>query len=69
MAPPNVEFFDIMAVAIGSKLDLGPILEDITGIDNAVLRKTRPLWKCAVAERMAWAANCKSTRPEDIVTA
>lgn len=66
IAPRNVEFYDSAGKSFGSKLWMRQVLQTITGIDENVLKKTRPLEKCLVAEKMSWASARVSTRPEDI---
>ncbi|KAM5531623.1 hypothetical protein V8D89_014709 [Ganoderma adspersum] len=50
---------------MGSKVDLAPLLEEITLIPQTILRFDRAPLSCSVAERMAWASNRETTRPED----
>ncbi|KAI0330922.1 HET-domain-containing protein [Cubamyces sp. BRFM 1775] len=50
---------------IGTKVALANVIETITGIDSAVLLRTRPLHAVSVARRMSWAVHRYTTRIED----
>lgn len=65
IAPRDVYFFDMEWNYIGSKRDLTPSLESITGINQNILLHEQPLKSVVVAERMSWAAHRKTTRVED----
>ncbi|KAK4114354.1 HET-domain-containing protein [Canariomyces notabilis] len=67
IAPRNVVFFDKDWNRIGTKDDMVEYISIITGISSAILNhKPFPSLKdLAVAERMSWAANHTTTRPED----
>ncbi|OBZ69923.1 hypothetical protein A0H81_10584 [Grifola frondosa] len=63
LAPRNVAFFAQDWVCIGTKHILVEVIEEITGIDRAVLAGL-PAQVC-VAQRMSWAAHRETTREED----
>ena len=65
IAPPFVILLSMTWKPLGSKMDLAPLLEEITRIPQTILRFDRAPLSCSVAERMAWASNRKTTRPED----
>ena len=65
LAPADVHFFDAGWHPIGSKIaNLGAI-EKITGIGRRFLRDAGELRYASVAQRMAWAADRRTTRSED----
>ncbi len=66
IAPREVEFFASRWEKLGSKMRLASALEDITGIDRAVLTGTTPLSSVCVGTRMRWAAFRQTTREEDM---
>jgi hypothetical protein len=65
VAPSKVVFYDEAWNPIGTKVDLGRAISTITGIDLDLLEGARLLEHFSVAERMSWAANRQTTRPED----
>ena len=65
IAPRAVIFLSSQWEEIGDKVVLAGILERITGIDDAVLRHSRPLTSISVARRLSWASKRVTTRPED----
>lgn len=66
LAPAKLEFYDQDWVQRGAKEDLTAILSTITGISAPVLCGDRAVQEVGVATRMSWAANRKTTRPEDM---
>ena len=70
VAPRTVEFYSTDWVRIGSKWEYAATIEKITGIHRTVLKEpyfsglTQRHW--SVAQRMSWAANRRTTRPEDL---
>ncbi|KAI0820338.1 hypothetical protein BC628DRAFT_1397784 [Trametes gibbosa] len=50
---------------IGTKASLADLVEEITGIDSAVLTHEKPLDAVSVARRMSWASKRQTTRIED----
>jgi hypothetical protein len=65
IAPQEVTFVSRDWLPIGTKADLAAIIEEITGIDAAVLTGQRGLSDVSIARRMSWAARRKTTRRED----
>lgn len=66
LAPRRVIFFSRDWVKIGEKSDICGVLSRITRIDKKFLMHTTPLESASVAKRMSWAADRRTTRPEDI---
>ncbi|KAJ5836566.1 HET-domain-containing protein [Penicillium robsamsonii] len=66
IAPGNVVFFSRNWVRLGSKMDLCDAISDITGIGVEYLCQYRELECASIAQRMSWAANRQTSRPEDI---
>ncbi|KAH7015748.1 hypothetical protein EDB80DRAFT_748581 [Ilyonectria destructans] len=65
LAPQEVNFFDRNWSCLGSKNDLAPRLSKRTGIDDRVLFNEE-LSSASVVQKMSWAAERQTTRPEDI---
>ncbi|KAI0631653.1 heterokaryon incompatibility protein-domain-containing protein [Trametes polyzona] len=65
IAPHDVIFLSKNWQPLASKLDIAWLLEDITGIEAAVLEGERSLGQVDFARRMSWAANRETTRIED----
>ncbi|KAI1795432.1 hypothetical protein LXA43DRAFT_1058566 [Ganoderma leucocontextum] len=63
LAPEFVAFYSRDWQPLGSKTDLAPLLEHITGIPRSVLTLQTHL--ADISQRMGWAAKRKTTRPED----
>jgi hypothetical protein len=66
LAPSNVEFYDSGWKSVGTKRELAPVIEDITGIPRAVLVGIHEPTQASIAQRMSWAANRVTTRKEDL---
>jgi len=66
LAPELMYFYDTDWALIGEKAKLHTTLSKTTGIDAAVLRGTKKLSECSIAERMSWASNRETKRIEDI---
>ncbi|RYP19389.1 hypothetical protein DL765_003362 [Monosporascus sp. GIB2] len=69
IAPRLVEFYSSNWVRIGSKWEYAATIERITGIHQGVLKDPyfsglASPW--SVSQRMSWAANRRTTRPEDL---
>lgn len=64
LAPSTVVFYNIDWALLGSKTGLCNKIADATGIGSDFLRG-RPLEEASVAQRMSWAANRQTLRPED----
>ncbi|TFK89155.1 HET-domain-containing protein [Polyporus arcularius HHB13444] len=65
IAPAVIVFVSQTWRLIGTKADLGDLVEEITGVDRAILTHARPLDSVSVARRMSWAAKRNTTREED----
>ncbi|KAI0631658.1 HET-domain-containing protein [Trametes polyzona] len=65
IAPKVVIFLSQDWIPIASKHSISDVLEEITGIDAAVLLGTKPLHEVSVARRMSWASKRETTRVED----
>ncbi|KAJ4129145.1 hypothetical protein NW768_007679 [Fusarium equiseti] len=66
IGPEQLNFYDSAWDCRGTKLALGSLISEITGIDHEVLQNTASLEGIPIARRMSWAANRKTTRVEDI---
>ncbi|OJT03271.1 Vegetative incompatibility protein HET-E-1 [Trametes pubescens] len=65
IAPRIVIFISAEWDMLGSKDGLSAVVEEVTGIDQAVLVHLLPLHSVSVARRMSWAAKRFTTRKED----
>ena len=65
LAPRLVIFLSREWKVLGTKAELAGVLERITGIPKGVLWLEEELADISLARRMSWAANRKTTRPED----
>ena len=65
LAPNLVVFLSQGWNVIGSKAELASLLEECTGIPQAVLRLEQQLTDISIARRMSWAATRQTTRLED----
>lgn len=65
LAPKQLIFYSTDQISLGNKRSLAEPLSGITGIDAAILRGERRLETASVAKRMSWAAQRKTSRPED----
>ena len=65
IAPKEIKFYDKDWVLQGSKADLLPELQNITGIDAGVLQGGN-LRLIQAAKKLSWAARRQTTRSEDI---
>ncbi|KAI1189011.1 HET-domain-containing protein [Nemania serpens] len=66
IAPDHVLFFSHDWVALGTKKALSSSISQATGIDHLCLSKEKRLRDYSIAQRMAWAAERRTTREEDI---
>lgn len=64
IAPQTVEFLASDWSHLGTKIGLGQLISDITGIRLEILRGAS-LRRCCAAEKMSWASTRQTTRPED----
>ncbi|EJF61857.1 HET-domain-containing protein, partial [Dichomitus squalens LYAD-421 SS1] len=65
IAPSEVVFLSQEWEPLGTKHDLAEAVEEITGIDQDVLKHELPLDCVSVAKRMSWASGRETTRVED----
>lgn len=65
IAPKVVEFYSSDGLFLGEKLSLATAICRITKIPEAVLKGTRLLYTCTVAERMEWAQHRQTKKEED----
>ena len=65
LAPKFLTFLSRDWVPLGSKADLAPLIEEITGIPHAVLIFEQLAEHVSVARRISWAAERETTRSED----
>ncbi|OJT03422.1 Vegetative incompatibility protein HET-E-1 [Trametes pubescens] len=65
IAPRRVLFLTQTWRFLGTKMGLASTLEDMTGIDFAILTGTAELTSVSVARRMSWAAKRQTKRIED----
>jgi hypothetical protein len=65
IAPAQVEFYDSKWRCFGTKRDLAKVISKITGVSKALLQGKRTLKSFSCAQKMSWAANRRTTRPED----
>ncbi|KAI0369036.1 HET-domain-containing protein [Pilatotrama ljubarskyi] len=65
LAPALVLFMSSEWKLLGTKMELAPLLQEITGVHTVVLRLVRPIEEVGVAQRMSWAAHRRTTRLED----
>jgi hypothetical protein len=66
LAPLNLRFYNADWACIGSKGDLGDLVETVTGIPTSFLLGITELQHASVAQRMSWAANRVTKRREDL---
>ncbi|EIW53255.1 HET-domain-containing protein, partial [Trametes versicolor FP-101664 SS1] len=65
IAPMYVVFLACDWSLFGTKGTLARVLEEVAGVDHAVLTHERPLYAVSVARRMWWASRRQTTRVED----
>lgn len=65
IAPQDVLFLSMNWHMLGTKEDLADAIEEITGVDRAVLLFEKTLDSVSVARRMSWASKRITTRVED----
>jgi hypothetical protein len=64
LAPRTVEFFSQQGKRLGDKEILGRQIQEVTGIPISALEGA-PLSQFSIEERLSWAENRQTTRPED----
>ncbi|KAI0645394.1 HET-domain-containing protein [Trametes meyenii] len=65
IAPRELVFISKQWRPFGTKTSLADVIEEITGVERAILELRRPLNSVSVARRMSWASKRKTTRVED----
>ncbi|KAI1157011.1 HET-domain-containing protein [Nemania diffusa] len=65
IAPSKVVFLDYEWKEFGTKSSLQQSISHITGIPVRILSEDDDLETASIAQRMSWAANRKTSRPED----
>lgn len=66
LAPANMHFYDMNWEFIGTKKDLAPALEEITGISAKYLTGEEDFRSACIAAKMSWMAGRETARVEDI---
>jgi hypothetical protein len=66
IAPLETVFFSREWTRLGTKSTLVQVISEITGVDEKYLLKMEGIHGASIAQRMSWAANRITTRPEDI---
>ena len=66
IAPPFLVFLSKDWTALGTKMDLAELLEEITRVPVAVLQMTQAVSEVSIARRMSWACDRETTRVEDM---
>ncbi|KAJ8488560.1 hypothetical protein ONZ51_g3494 [Trametes cubensis] len=67
IASRNVVFLARDWSVLGSKSTLARVLEEVTGVDQAVLKGEQSVHDVSVARRMWWASKRRAARSEDLV--
>ncbi|KAH9852053.1 heterokaryon incompatibility protein-domain-containing protein [Lenzites betulinus] len=65
IAPKSLEFISKEWRFIGTKFTLAEVVEQVTGIQRAILTHEQSLDTVSVARRMSWASTRETKRPED----
>ncbi|KAI0666864.1 heterokaryon incompatibility protein-domain-containing protein [Trametes maxima] len=65
IAPRDVLFLCKDWHMLGTKEDLADVVEDVTGVDRAILLQEKKPHEVSVARRMSWASRRETTRVED----
>lgn len=66
IAPEYLEFYDENWKILGTKQSLRRGISEITGIPPEILAGLQSPDSCTVAQKMSWAAQRKTSKPEDI---
>ncbi|KUI53729.1 Vegetative incompatibility protein HET-E-1 [Cytospora mali] len=66
IAPKHVLFYSQSWAKLGTKREFAAFISDVTGISQLCIRKESLLSQYSIAQRMSWAANRYTTRPEDM---
>ncbi|KAI0415062.1 HET-domain-containing protein [Xylaria grammica] len=66
LAPEKVVFFDEHWNILGNRAKLAQAISEVTRIHIGVLHNRNTVLEYSIAQRMSWAAERQTTRPEDI---
>jgi hypothetical protein len=66
IAPENVVFYTKEWKKLGTKSELSVTISAVTGVQNEILLGNKSLMRVSIADRMSWASQRVTTRPEDI---
>ncbi|KAK2614193.1 hypothetical protein N8I77_001042 [Diaporthe amygdali] len=66
IAPDHVVFYSKSWTHLGTKKAFSSFLSKVSGIDQLCIQKEKALREYSIAQRMSWAADRVTTRPEDI---
>lgn len=66
LAPENMQFYDMNWEFLGTKQNLAPALEEITGINTKYLTGEADFRQASIAAKMSWMAGRETARVEDI---
>jgi hypothetical protein len=66
LAPSSVIFYDSTWTELGDKYGLCDIISEVTHIGRGYLQGSVPVFSASIAQRLSWAADRITTRPEDI---
>jgi hypothetical protein len=66
VAPRKIIFYSAAWEVLGTKNTLGPMLAEITRVNERVLRNSAMVATMSIAQIMSWAAHRQTTRVEDI---
>ena len=65
IAPRYLVFFSRDWRPLGTKSTLSGVIEEVTGVDRAILNQEQAVYTASVARRMSWASRRETTRVED----
>ena len=65
IAPRYLVFFSRNWRPLGTKSTLSRVIEEVTGVDRAILNQEQAVYTASVARRMSWASQRETTRVED----
>ena len=66
IAPTFLVFLSKDWIGLGTKMDLAPLLEEITRVPVAVLQMRQTPSELSISHRMSWACDRETTRVEDM---
>ncbi|KAM5535936.1 hypothetical protein V8D89_010376 [Ganoderma adspersum] len=65
IAPRYLVFFSRNWKPLGTKSTLSRVIEEVTGVDRAILNQEQAVYTASVARRMSWASRRETSRVED----